>query len=643
MTNFWESNLRQLQTYDPALAKRLHQVVPSGRVEIFQTPHDQLSLRVKRDPKPWLLHSGQDPAREAERWAAGVAVPSPYNLLVMGCGLLHHVYALVKIHLSTLRNLVIVEKDWEVVRLAFTHLDLTPYLQTRGTFFLVDPTPAEIRAFFNRHLTPFVLDGISLIEHPASCQLYPAWYADTRRLMEECLESGEMLLRTKVQLGGMIQENIIRNIPHLLAGPSVAVWQSLLAGVPAFVIGAGPSLDRSLEALAPIGNRGVVIACDTVLKPLRERGIDPHLVVSTDPTALNVRHFEGIGDSRGTVLVYSPSVSPEIPRKWKGAQVSIPLATSRLLRLLYPPRNAPEWLKPGTNVGQTAFNLARFMGCDPIALVGLDFSFPREGGTTHASGTAWRRKIVPSPTPGKMFVELISEQPTLEEFEPILIPGNRGDTVATNKFFLAYLRSMEEEIRATPSRVVNASDGARIEGAEAVNLPEFIRETCIQDWPVADILRKAVDFYFGGPADESWQVLTRCLEVLEEAVQQAGRGLRLVEALETVARSPAPRRENLREILNEITEAHRALIQEHRVYAILDEAADRVLHPFLRQDSRPLGEPTDLANVAKTVARYRPFFQGMDELCGHYARVIRETVEQLRRGAGMGNSKPPFG
>lgn len=642
MANYLESNLSLLQAYDPALAKRLHQYVPAGRAEVFLTPQQLLSLRLKQEPHPCLLHSGQDPAREAERWAAGVTLTSPYNLLVMGCGLLHHVYALVKNHLKTLRNLVIVEKDWEIVRLAFTHLDLAPYLQTRGAFFLVDPTPAEIRAFFNRHMTPFVLDGISIVEHPASCGLYPAWYAEARRLMEECLESGEMLLRTKVQLGGMIQENIIRNLPHLLASPPVAAFQSLMTGVPAFVIGAGPSLDQSLEALARIGDRGVLIACDTVLKPLREQGIDPHLVVTTDPTALNIRHFEGIEDLRETVLVFSPSVSPEIPARLKGTRVSIPLLTSRLLRLLLPPRAETAFLKPGTNVGQTAFNLARYMGCDPIALVGLDFSFPRGGGTTHAAGTAWRRRIIPSSTPGKMLVELITEQPTLEEFEPLLIPGNWGDLVATNKFFLAYLRSMEEEIQATRARVVNASGGARIEGAEAVSLPDFIAESCVREWLVASNLRMAVGFYFGGPADESLQVLSKCLEVLEEAVKQAGRGLRLVDALETVARSPSPLRENLREILDEITETHKALIQEHRLYAVLDEAADRVLHPFLRQDSRPQGESTDLENVAKTVGRYRPFFQGMDELASYYARVIQETVEQLRKGTGAGQSGSPF-
>jgi len=408
------------------------------------------------------------------------------------------------------------------------------------------------------------------------------------------------------------------------------------------VIGAGPSLDRSLEALAQIGGRGVLIACDTVLKPLREHGIDPHLVVTTDPTAMNVRHFEGIEDLRETVLVYSPSVHPGIPARLKGARVSVPLVTSRLLRLLLPPRAETAFLKPGTNVGQTAFNLARYMGCDPIALVGLDFSFPREGGTTHASGTAWRRRIVPSSTPGKMLVELITEQPTLEEFEPLLIPGNRGDTVATNKFFLAYLRSMEAEIQTTHARVVNASGGARIEGAEAVSLSDFIAENCVREWGVTANLQMAAGFYFGGPVDESLHVLSKCLEVLEEAIQQAGRGRRRVDALETVAHSLSPRRENLREILDEITGTHKALIQEHRVYAILDEASDRVLHPFLRQDSRPLGEPTDPVNVEKTVARYRSFFQGMDELAAHFSQVIQETVESLRQAAGAGSSDFPF-
>ena len=49
------------------------------------------------------------------------------------------------------------------------------------------------------------------------------------------------------------------------------------------IVGAGPSLDDSLAALARSRDRAVVLAADTALRPLLAAGIRPDIVAAVDP------------------------------------------------------------------------------------------------------------------------------------------------------------------------------------------------------------------------------------------------------------------------------------------------------------------------------------------------------------------------
>ena len=69
----------------------------------------------------------------------------------------------------------------------------------------------------------------------------------------ECLEAGTILLRTKVQTGGLIQENLLRNLPTMFSTPTAAHFQGILQGVPGFIVAAGPSLDRNKRELLKVG------------------------------------------------------------------------------------------------------------------------------------------------------------------------------------------------------------------------------------------------------------------------------------------------------------------------------------------------------------------------------------------------------
>ncbi len=530
-----------------------------------------------------------------------------------------------------MQNVVIVEHSLEILRAAFTYVDLSPFLRTKSTFFLINPSPQDVRDFFNQRMTQFTLNGLEIVKHPASWELAPDFYLHTFKTVEECLQGGEILLRTKVQMGGMIQENIYRNLPAVLSNPNASALHSILSGVPAYVVGAGPSLDWNVHQLAGVKDSGVIIAVDTVWKKLREQDIHPHLVVTSDPTYLNARHFEGMEELGETILIFAPSVYHEIPKKLMGTKISLPMPASKFLNALSDVLGDMSYMAVGTNVGQTCFNLARYLGCSPIILVGMDLSFPKDGGTTHAAGTAFRRRIETGQTPGKMTVELISETPEWEEFDPILIPGVLGNEVATNKFWLAYLRSLEVEIQKTESKVINCTEGgARIDGTEIRTLADVVEEYGGKERMVQNTLQMSVGFFFGASMDDGKPLLKEGLDVFAFAAEKSEEGLKRLNALETIAESPSPNPTLLKEQMDEIQKIHEALIQEHKIYGFLDEAADRVLFPFLRLENRPSGKEITDANIKKTITRYRPYFKGMKELCDQFSAIARETLETMK-------------
>ncbi len=628
--SFFESNLTLLQEYDPHLADTLRSYHPGGRAEVFETPTGKLSLRLTMDDKTFLLHSSRDPEREVERWLNTFELNSMYNLMILGCGMMHHAVALVKRFHSNLKHLAVIEHDMDVLHAVFQHTDLSPFLQTKMVFFLASPDKRGIRKFMNDHLTPFVINGLEIVEHPASIAVNPQYYKEIKQEINESLQSGEVILRTKVQLGGMIQENIIRNIPLVLQHPAASALQGIFQNIPAFIVCAGPSLDKNVEQLKAIQDRGLLIAVDTVYKKLMNLGIQPHIVVSTDPTYLNSKHFENIADMGETIFAVSPSIYHKIPRQIESTKLILPLPGSRILKVFGNALGDMNYMATGTNVGQTAFNLARMAGCNPIVLTGLDLSFPLEGGKTHATGTALQRTIKQTETQNKLQVELIADKPEWEEFTPIIVPGNDGRNVATSKFWFGYLRSFEEEIHKTSARVINSTEGgANIEGTEIQPLAQTIQDVCVKDCMINSTLQMSVGFFFGVDQNEGKVVLEEALNILKYAQSKAEEGLSQIEAVKSIAAGKSPDSKLIDEEIDHLHQIHVSLVQNHKIYSVLDEAADRVLHPFIQYENRPATDAITDVNIKKSITRYETYFHGMKELCEQFTAIAQETLEEF--------------
>jgi len=631
MPTFLEKNLQCLEQRDPVLKERLQWPSPDEFDLELVGLGDLPSVKRRVEDGEWrLLHSTRDPEKEANRWAEGKTPKEPvYNLIVLGAGLWYHIWALVYRLQGTLENLVIIEQSDAVLRKALDLRDLTPILGNDHTRLLVDPSPEETRRMVNELLTTFSLDGVLVAEHEPSVGCAPEFYQQTRKIIDESLEAGEILLRTKVQTGGLIQENLLRNLPVVFSTPSAGPFQGILQGIPAFIVAAGPSLDRNRSELARVGSRGAIFAVDTTYPILRRDGVFSHVSVTADPSPYNLAHFADYPDLEETTLFYAPSVYWEVLRKTQGEKVSLPLPFSKTLDLFPTAFGAPLYMKTGLNVAQTALNLASYLGCDPIVFVGLDLSFGREGGGTHAQGAALRRNISKSSKAGMMVVELLGDGPKTEEFDPVYVPANEGGEVPTSKFWLSYLRSIEQDVAACPARCINATEGgARIEGTEIMSLAQTIDEVCFFEADITERLRGTVSTFIPPDPYELTVFWQEAESTLQIGIEKAREGQNAVSELDDrLAKGDVSVQEG-KVFVERISRIHGELIQDQKIYAYLDEAADCVLTPFLRKSSRPRGEAGAPNNLKKTAERYRAFFQGMEQVCTKFLQIVRDTSSE---------------
>lgn len=265
----------------------------------------------------------------------------------------------------------------------------------------------------------------------------------------------------------MWRANVMANRPHFSKG------NPDLMGLTAFIVAAGPSLEKNVDALRDVSERGVILALDASLRYLLGQGIRPDLCMMIDGSEKIEAMIEGC-DTSGITLVCTPSSSPGVVAKWQGPRffVTTPSAglekdrennTHHLTRIVRAQKDikageeiiAEEHYKcefegvnltinTGGNVSTAAHHFAlRALKAQQVVLMGCDLSWTHEShhyaGHEHAANTKLRAAHVAG--------------------EYMTHPDSNGGEVNTNFGLLAFKRWHEAMAKMGPGSVVNATEG----------------------------------------------------------------------------------------------------------------------------------------------------------------------------------------
>jgi hypothetical protein len=420
--NYWEKNREALEKNFPGLEKIIsrHEDEFESRFSVESAASGLPTLRIDG----LYVHSKHDPEKEALRLAA--AIPggdSPLVLLGFGLGYL----AAAASRKAEARPFIIVEKHPSLIRLALEEQDMTDFLSSRGLIFVIGGAAEGIAGpleFFE--LPPAFIKTRPLVE------LDSAWYGEAESCASALLRRKEVNKATLKKFGRRWVRNLGKNREAIRDLPGIAAFAGAGRGFPALLAAAGPSLDRIGPFLPALKDRCVLIAVDTALRFLLERGVEPDFTVTVDPQYWNDRHLDRSG-SRGGNLVAESAVYPRSLRQgFRRAFLCSSLFP--LGRFIEDRVETKGPLGAGGSVATSAWDFARVLGCGEIWIAGLDLGFP--GLQTHFKGALFEEWAVSGGS--RLYPAETRFARSLLDGRPFFAPAMDGSQVLTDKRLSLY-------------------------------------------------------------------------------------------------------------------------------------------------------------------------------------------------------------
>lgn len=258
-------------------------------------------------------------------------------------------------------------------------------------------------------------------------------------------------------------ENHVHNLRELLTSPDIRNWGGAAKGRPGIIIGAGPSIKEQLEFLKSVQDKAVLLAADTMLKPLTNAGIRPHLLVSLERDECIIPLLDDPNEHPESILVAANVLKPECFKVYRGPRT--------LFDMNYPYN---KWLGfkrsqlgSGHSCVGTAMACASYIGCGDMFLMGIDLSWSPDG-EAHTKDVPYHAdesyKSQYDELHAKSFVKI----------------NNQGQEVRTHNYWQLFQSQFEDWIRVHPGgKVYNLSPtGVVIEGAPFTKLDsEVVKQT----------------------------------------------------------------------------------------------------------------------------------------------------------------------
>jgi len=299
-------------------------------------------------------------------------------------------------------------------------------------------------------------------------------------------------------------EDIIDNVELLTVSPPFLTLQGHFTGVPAFIIGAGPSLDKNIMALGEAAKKGIVFATNSGAVSLARHGIEPQVVVCIESIDASSKLRDLPFMSR-CVRAFSLSAAPQTLRTGGGPLLPVHEAVAQY--------NGPlqdlmghGGLPMSGSVSTIALSLARVLGCSPLVLVGQDLAY--SGGRTYATGTGYEGSTAEvSEATGMVHLKWNEEAlrvhgeaqgpPRLEEpLRRVPAWGGQGEVdsglgfAGVQAWFEATLELMQKA--GSTVRCINATEGGvRILGYEDIPLREVLADLPEQNISAESIAKAA--------------------------------------------------------------------------------------------------------------------------------------------------------
>lgn len=457
-----ERNLRALAFGSPRAAEQIRAAAPRGDIEWAVGDDGLATARVTPPGGPSRqLCSLRRPGDEAGRWADAIDLAASPGLVIAGFGVGHHIAALGR-RVKRTGAIVCFEPDVGLLRAVLGRVDHSAWILA-AQFVLITQADDGAIAHSIEGIEGVLAAGVRVVDHPPSGPRLGGEAGAFRAAFSRVMAGVRTNIVTTMVQVETAAANALLNAGHYVTRPGVEGLAGAARGHAAVVVSAGPSLARNIELLHMPGlrDRVVIIAAQTVLKPLLARGIRPHFVTALDYHEISRRFYEGLTamDVEGVTLVVEPQANPAILDAFPGV---IRPAAERVLDAVLGPELAPPRgeLRPGATVAHLAYYLARHLGCDPVILIGQDLGFT--DGQYYAAGAAIHRVWGGEVNPFRSLEMLEWERIVRGRGTLRRATDHLGRGIYTDEQMATYLLQFERDFLADKEaglRVIDATEG----------------------------------------------------------------------------------------------------------------------------------------------------------------------------------------
>ena len=520
-----KKNLSALAKVNPVLAQKVAQTFVAD-AEVIETRSGVPSVRLlNAGGKQVTMHSTVDPVREAKRLVDTQLKDGANACLVYGMALGYHLDYLMTL-LPERSRVLVVEPHLTIFRLALSVRDFSEHFTNTSIRWAVGEPVTNVPAYLGEILSVTSIEKLSIIEHGVSARLCGNYFAHLDDLARKWVVAVGGNFLTNVQSVKKYISNSLANIESIVNDPPIGKLFGSFKKVPAVVISAGPSLDRNIDLLRILEKHAVLICVDTVLGPLKRAGIKPHFVLAGDPGELNYKHVEGLSET-GAALVAEPMTHPRIISEFKGRRFVMSF-NENLMKKLKNQLGDFGVVRAWGSISTGAFDLAKNLGCDPIAFVGQDLSFPNLRYYTHGTyqEVRWLRDLeYPDTTDKHHKVRMINEN-NLDSVDIF------GRPMRTSKVLEAYRQYFERVIESTGARVINCTEGGTgFQGVENMPLEQFLWRFARKERSVRRMVESVTSTRSSSETEAVFEYLDNTSYELSEMCKLCNEGFNLAQEI----------------------------------------------------------------------------------------------------------------
>lgn len=356
-------------------------------------------------------------------------------------------------------NFLVAEKDPALLRETLSRFDLSDLLSHQRFILGTGKLDDEYFASIQGAALTGVDDVNSLIFSPLQ-SVDEAYYDKMRNELLRQYLVIRPLMEVNVRTAINLQENTFQNLPHMAQSPDVGEMKGEFPDIPFVLVGAGPSLDESIDFLKSVQDKAIIITSNSPYRKLINSGIRPHMVVTADPMPPTLAGFEGV-NLDDVPLVCPFSAYPEIVQRFSGRILSW-CTYNPIVDLV----KSYMGQKPGTiimeqgTVSGCVLDLSKLFGCRKVLFVGQDMAV-RDDGRYYTDDSSYADS-------GAHYSHSSTGQ---------RLAGNTQEKVLVEQRLFVYLKTFEQFIAKKDSSVEYrnlARTGVKIEGAPYLNYDQAL-------------------------------------------------------------------------------------------------------------------------------------------------------------------------